>query len=109
MGPAVVSGLDAFWQAIDDQLDRASEATTVDELLAVFTDAPVDADARGSGHGFFAGSGGDRQVLDVLDRAHWSFPHIEATYWWVAEDHNGDRVTYCEGDLDRGDHIRRPR
>lgn len=100
-----MSPLDLFWKQIDDQLDAAAEATTVDQLMKVFDKELLAPEDRGSGEAFFAGSGGDRQLLYVLDRRHWTIVIAKATYWWVARDSNGNEVTYCEGDLDRGNGI----
>ena len=101
-----MGALDEFWKMIDEQLDRASKATTVDELIACFDKGMLAPEDRGSGEGFFAGSGGDRQLLYELDSEHWTRVTVKATYWWVACDRNGDCVTYCEGDLIRGNHIK---
>jgi hypothetical protein len=93
--------LDGFWEAIDAQCEEIRAATTVDELLAACPSVP----GLSVGDGFFEGSGGDVQVIDCLVNG-WTFPTIKASYYWVAQDRNGDMVTYVEGDLYRGNTIR---
>lgn len=55
------------------------------------------------GHAFFPGSGGDRQLLDDLKEAGFKVAWMEAPYYYVARDVDGNLLTYIEGDVYRGD------
>lgn len=91
-----------FWEAIEAQLEQVATATTADEVIAVFQ-------PPSSGDGFFAGSGGDRDLEGVLSAAGWSHAWREAAYYWAMIPPGGDRrqgITYVEGDLYKG--IRQP-
>lgn len=87
-----------FWAEIDAQLEKVRSADTVDEVLAA---CPPVADVS-VGAGFFAGSGGDEQLIDALGTS-WTIVRFEADYYWVARDRHGDFLAYTEGDLDKGD------
>jgi hypothetical protein len=87
-----------FWAEIDAQLEQVRKATTVDEVLAACPPVP----GTSVGAGFFAGSGGNDQLIDALGEG-WRIVRIEADYYWVAQDRNGDFLAYTEGDLDKGD------
>jgi hypothetical protein len=91
-------GLTGFWEAIDAQLAQVREAKTVDEVLAA---CPPEPDVS-VGAGWFGGSGGDEQLIDYLG-AGWKITRYSASYYWVAQDANGDFLSYTEGDLDKGD------
>ena len=98
---------DSFWAAIEGQLDKLREARTVDDVVGVLADPPaVIADYIGdgcSGDAFFAGSGGDTRILDVLIDAGWRTTWFEASYYYVLEAPDGGELTYIEGDIYRGD------
>ncbi|MFZ2241653.1 MAG: hypothetical protein WAV90_19225 [Gordonia amarae] len=87
-----------FWSHIDRVLLHASKSRTADELITAVKAGP-DQD-HGAGDAFFAGSGGDNQLIDVLYRVHWSVKRIEGDYWWTATaKSDGSVVEYIEGDL----------
>jgi hypothetical protein len=81
-------------------LDELSRARTADDVLRIL--ARRDGDA-GCGDAFFAGSGGDGTVWEALTAAGWTVTWAEADYYYVIRAPNGDLVTYCEGDIYRGD------
>ena len=85
---------DPFWSKINAQLD-AIGATKPDTAAGV-----IDIIGRSHGHGFFAGSGGDRTLWDALVTAGWSITWMEASYHWGAEHPvTGAQLTYVEGDV----------
>ena len=98
---------DAFWTAIEAQLAELRTAGTADDVLRILSQErnPYGQDSS-TADGFFAGSGGDGSVLAELENAGWRLTWFEAEYHWAAAAPNGDRITYIEGDIYRGD--RRP-
>lgn len=93
--------LAGFWQAMDQQLDAVELSQTVDDVLAALAGGCRCDDC--SGDGFFAGSGGDRQLWDALQIAGWQRTWAEASYYYVAQSPTGDVLTYIEGDVYWGD------
>jgi hypothetical protein len=91
--------LDGFWAEIDRQLAELRTAKTADDVIRICPAVP----GTSAGEGFFAGSGGDGQVIDALYAAGWTVTWREAHYYWVMRAPNGDLLTYVEGDLYRGD------
>lgn len=93
--------LDAFWAAIEQQLEALKTAKTADEVFAICP--RVTNLSAGGAEGFFGGSGGDEQVEDSLVVAGWDFAWRDATYYWaMTPPDGGDGITYVEGDLYRG-------
>lgn len=91
---------DRFWDSIRSVLAAAAQAKTADELISAVTAGP-DQDA-GSGDAFFAGSGGDDQLLDALDRGSWEVFDVKARYWWKARSrHDSSAIEYIEGDVNK--------
>ena len=91
-------GLDAFWVNSDAALDKCATAKTVDEIIHALNQHFE----KSSGDAFFGGSGGDRQLLDVMDDAPgWAVFDIEADYHFKARDSSGAAFEYCEGDVSR--------
>lgn len=89
-----------FWDEIGRVLDDVKRARTADELIAAVGAGPGQ-DA-GSGDAFFAGSGGDDQLIDALDRTHWKVNRVEGDYHWQALSKvNGTAIEYIEGDVCR--------
>ncbi|WP_235678706.1 hypothetical protein [Mycolicibacterium aubagnense] len=79
-------------------LTAAGEAKTADELIAAVAAGPDQ--AAGSGDAFFAGSGGDDQLFDALDRNAWEVFDVKARYWWKARSTRDNSVIeYVEGDV----------
>lgn len=85
-----------FWAHIEEQLTKLKSAKTADEVIAIL-------DPPSSGDAFFAGSGGDGSIAGVLYEAGWHTTWYEADYYWVMQAPNGDKITYVEGDVYRGD------
>lgn len=94
---------DAFWSIIDAQLAELRSAATADDVLRILSRERNPYGGGASGDGFFAGSGGDGTVLGSLYEAGWRLRWYEADYHWSAEAPNGDKITYVEGDIYRGD------
>jgi hypothetical protein len=97
-----MSILDDFWANVDTALERCAHADTVDEVMTILNEHFEPS----SGDAFFAGSGGDRQLLDVLywDRPSgpWRLVRYDASYYWCLADRGGAMITYIEGDVERG-------
>ena len=90
-----------FWATIDAQLEEASTATTAGDVLRIFATA---ANPYGDPHisgapGFFAGSGGDKTLMNALYNAGWTLVWAEAGYHWAMRAPDGTGITYIEGDL----------
>lgn len=91
-----MSALDGFWAEIDQQVAALRSARTVDEVREIL------------GAWFFAGSGGDDQLPEVLIyEAGWRTVWWEAVYYCCLEAPeaaaDGERfLTYIEGDVYRG-------
>lgn len=93
--PAVA---EQFWDEIRRVLASAGQAATADELIAVVATGPDQ--TSGSEDAFFAGSGGNDQLLDALDTSVWEVFDIKAQYWWKARSRRDDSaIEYIEGDV----------
>lgn len=91
---------DQFWGEIRRVLASVAHATTADEVIAAVSSGPDQ--ASGSGDAFFAGSGGDDQLLDALDTSVWSPFDVKARYWWKARSAKDSSVIeYIEGDVNK--------
>jgi hypothetical protein len=97
-----------FWQQIDRALAYIDdgEPETFDDVKLIL-DVWGDPDGVGTHTpdvSFFAGSGGDRQLLDALDEAGWKTLWCKATYHFaVQHPRTLETLTYVEGDVYRGD------
>lgn len=89
--------LDGFWKAIDTQLEKLRTAKSADDVILILASPDCIGDA------FFAGGGGDGRVQDSLLDAGWATTEYKAWYYWVMKAPNGDKITYIEGDIYRGD------
>ncbi|MEV8372991.1 hypothetical protein AB0P21_09655 [Kribbella sp. NPDC056861] len=95
---------DAFWNAVEAQLVELETAATADDVLRILSqERNPYGPGSSSADGFFAGSGGDGSVMGSLEKAGWSVTWSEASYYWVMEAPNGDKIRYVEGDIYRGD------
>lgn len=93
---------DTYWANYEDCLDVivTRRGGTVEGVINVCNEHYPPS----SGDAFFPG-GADRDLLGTLEeRGGWRIVWSEASYFWVAQDRNGDRLTYIEGDIQRGDH-----
>lgn len=87
-----------FWDQVDAALAGARTAKTADELIAALNAQH----APSSGDAFFAGSGGDNQLISALNREHWEVRSVEADYHWQAVSKvDGSHIEYVEGDVYR--------
>ncbi len=87
-----------FWDQVDAALAGAQAAKTADELIAALNEQHPPS----SGDAFFAGSGGDNQLINALDRAYWKVHSVEAGYHWQAVSTvDGSHIEYVEGDVYR--------
>lgn len=98
--------LDAFWAAIDAQLEALKGAKTAADVIRILGGRHPDAS---NADAFFAGSGGDGSVYESLAEAGWSNVWFEAGYYWVMRAPDGTAITYVEGDVFVGNQVaRRP-
>ena len=87
---------ESFWDQIDGQLDQIERAKpdTSDGVIAAL------GGADDKGHGFFAGSGGDRSLLGALITAGWRVVASAAFYHYLVQHPaTGDHLEYVEGDV----------
>ena len=98
---------DQFWNQVRLALDAASGARTADELIAAVKRGPNQDHGDRGAQAFFAGSGGDPQLADVLAESdHWEITWVEGDYWWKATAlADGSIIEYVEGDL----YVREPK
>ncbi|KMV13965.1 hypothetical protein ACT17_32815 [Mycolicibacterium conceptionense] len=94
---------DQYWEQVNASLDAAIEATTADDLIAAVKLGPNQGSGDAGAQAFFAGSGGDTMLADVLeDGGHWDVDYAEGDYHWKATSKaDGSTVEYIEGDLYR--------
>jgi hypothetical protein len=93
----------SFWAAIEEQCRELCTARSADAVITILNRHGQPS----SGDAFFAGSGGDTQVIDCLREAGWDTVHVKADYYWVMRAPDGSLLTYVEGDVYRGDQIPR--
>jgi hypothetical protein len=88
-----------FWDIIAAQLAELRNAATADDVIRILGGA----EGASAGDAFFGGSGGDDSMMEALGEAGWVTTWAEASYYYVMRAPNGDVITYCEGDVYRGD------
>jgi len=88
--------MDRFWDEVTAALGEAEKARTAAEMIeALNRHYPPSC-----GDAFFAGSGGDVQLIDVLDSNFWRITVIEGDYHWEAVSLVDDsQIEYVEGDV----------
>ncbi|MBM4570247.1 hypothetical protein GS896_27485 [Rhodococcus hoagii] len=88
-----------FWENSNAALDKCAAASNVSEVI----DALNDHFDKSAGDAFFGGSGGDRQLIDVLAGSPqgWTVFDVKADYHFKARDRNGGELEYVEGDVYR--------
>lgn len=103
-----MSGAD-FWTVIAQQLDELQHARTADDVVRVLSrernpyEQMPGHEGMVAGDGFFAGSGSDPSMYEVLtDTAGWQAVWYEADYYWCLRK-GASFITYIEGDVYRGD------
>lgn len=102
---------DTFWATIREQLAELRTAKSADDVIRILgpernpyrLEDPNWDGMDGGAQGFFGGSGGDNTVYDALEDAGWETAWIKAAYWYAIKAPDGSVVTYCEGDIYRGD------
>lgn len=94
-----------FWAHIREQLAELRTARTSDDVIRILAPErnPYGNTEMIAGDGFFAGSGGDETVSDALGDAGWVTVWANAAYWYAMRAPDGSVITYCEGDVYRGD------
>jgi hypothetical protein len=98
-----------FWNHIQQQLQQLETAQTADDVCRILAHErnPYGDDCPcGSADAFFAGSGGDHTPRESLYKAGWRTIQSEAYYYYAMQAPTGDIVTYCEGDIYRGNVMR---
>jgi hypothetical protein len=101
---------DNFWAKVRTQLEELESAKGADDAIRILSPernpyGPNWDGMDGAAEGFFAGSGGDGSVREALETAGWSVLWSRAWYWYAMEAPDGSQVTYCEGDLYRGNRL----
>lgn len=92
--------LDSYWKNYDRTLARVVEEKPQDmDALKAILDS---FEPPSSGEAFFPG-GADETLAEALRKAGWSISYREGDYLWVGTSRSGEKVTYVEGDLYRGD------
>lgn len=101
----MIDPLDDYWATQTLVLNRiTAEATTVDQLIHILNQYYLPS----AGDAFFPG-GADCDLFDAIDEAPgWSFVWVDADYYWCAADPQGARVSFIEGDVERGNAKARP-
>lgn len=94
-----------FWDSIAAVLAEAATASTAEELITAVRRGPDQGIGDVGADAFFAGSGGNDQLVEALDdSSSWDIDWIEGDYWWKATaKRDGSVVEYIEGDLYRRD------
>lgn len=95
-----------FWKVIAVQTRELGSAKTADEVFAILSaerNPYGPGTMAGSAQGFYAGEAGE--MLEALEdgAGRWTLVWLKASYHWCAEAPNGDKITYVEGDIYRGD------
>ena len=89
-----------FWEQVEKALADARGARTADELIEALNRWHEPS----SGDAFFAGSGGDDQLVEALARGVWRVSYIESDYHWTAVSGvDGSSIEYVEGDVYKRD------
>lgn len=91
--------MDSFWKIIDSQLKELASAKSADDVIRILRRD----DDTGCGDAFFDGSGGNRQVSDSLEEAGWEYVWSEWGHHYAIKAPDGSVITYCEGDIYKGD------
>lgn len=99
----------AFWTAVREQLSELRTAASADDVVRIlahernpYNQLPGATEPTATGDAFFAGSGGEDTVDDALCRAGWRYLWGNAIHWAMRAP-DGSVITYCEGDIYRGD------
>jgi hypothetical protein len=96
--------LDEFWAAIEAVCTEVRGGVTLDRLLELCPKIP----GISSGDGFFEGGGGDHDLLSALLEGGWDTVEVRASYYWCAKSPTGEKLSYVEGDLYRGNQLMHP-
>lgn len=104
---------DPFWTAVKQQLAELRTAATADDVIRILApernpyrlDNPNWDGMDSAAEGFFAGSGGANTVDEALCAAGWRYLGGTGIHYAMRAP-NGDVITYCEGDIYRGDRRR---
>lgn len=99
-----------FWDAVKAQLTELRTAATADDVIRILSlercpyriEDPSWDGMDGAAEGFFAGSGGDDTVDEALFSAGWRYLGGTGIHYAMRAP-GGDVITYCEGDIYRGD------
>lgn len=97
---------DRFWTVIAEQHKELESARCANDVIRILSHDrnPYGPHWDGAaGDGFFAGSGGDKTVSEALRTAGWTTVWEESSIYYTMRAPDGSRITYCEGDIYRGD------
>jgi hypothetical protein len=96
---------DGFWDKVKAQHTELCTAGTADEVLAIVSPErnPYGPEWKNNTwEGFFV-SGLEDTMQEALTAAGWRVTWSESAIYYVMTAPNGDQITYCEGDVGRGD------
>ncbi|MGO1600073.1 MAG: hypothetical protein ACTHYR_04335 [Brachybacterium sp.] len=86
--------LHPYWGPIERQLD------TIEERKLSTSREILDLLGGSEDTGYFAGSGGDRELLESLSITGWAITEYHASYYWTVQHPlSGDSLEYIEGDV----------
>lgn len=96
--------MDGFWAVIQTQLAELRVAASAEDVFRILSHErnPYQGGACGGAKGFFAGSGGDVTVREVLLEAGWTVECGPSAIFYAMRSPKGDVITYCEGDIYSG-------
>ncbi len=100
----------SFWQTVRSQLNALATAETAADVIRILNEGNASDPEVSSYTGFlstgvdafFAGGGGDENVLDILrwDNPNWESVDIRAPYYGCVRSRvDGSLITYVEGDV----------
>ena len=89
-----------FWDVIAAEIAELRTAKTADQVIEIMNKFHEPS----AGDAFFAGGGGDLSISEALTDAGWTYVWAEADYYYVLRSPDGkSMITYCEGDVYKGD------
>lgn len=95
---------DEFWTKVKAQLNEARSAKSADDVIRIFSRErnPYGSTEMVVGDAFFAGSGGNTSLYEVLDEAGWHLVWQQSSIYYTMKAPDDSMITYIEGDIYRG-------
>lgn len=93
-----MTAMDNYWRNYEACLARVkSEARTVDDLIRILNEHFDPS----SGEAFFPDGADEDMCGTLLETPGWSMVRVHAAYHFVAQDVEGRRIEFVEGDVYR--------